>query len=305
MATSTTTSVGGADWETWSSQRRSLDSDSITSITSFASTESGNIVVTERHFPRKSPATVPRTGGSDNKLPRLRRGAPPVAPAKTVDERKRERRRSSVVDSLRRVVGLKTPLNPALCEGWWDFLFCFIGQCLELFVPKMLSLNRLLGIKGEEGIEKQLPAHQTQASVFGIHLYSESEDESDEVAGDGKAKSKPLSGPQWVAKLQKDNACAEHGGDGCLKYTTGHVPLLKPDLSAWTIFLQNGYTSTTTPPPKLSIQAQTAQTGRKVAPTQLGDHPTVTQSGSGSQLIVGKLRHCAEMRHSDGRSIPC
>ncbi|KAJ7038432.1 hypothetical protein C8F04DRAFT_1256006 [Mycena alexandri] len=118
MATSTTTSVSGADWETCSSQRRSLDSESITSITSFASTESGNIVVTERHFPRKSPATVPRTGGSDNKLPRLRRGAPPVAPAKTVDERKRERRRSSVVDSLRRVVGLKTPLNPALCEGW-------------------------------------------------------------------------------------------------------------------------------------------------------------------------------------------
>ncbi|KAJ7040479.1 hypothetical protein C8F04DRAFT_1391666 [Mycena alexandri] len=98
---------------------------------------------------------------------------------------------------------------------------------------------------------------------------SESEDESDEVASDGKAKSKPLSGPQWVAKLQKDNACAEHGGDGCLKYTTGHVPLSKPDLSAWTISLQNGYPSTTTPPPKLRIQAQTAQTGRKVAPTQL------------------------------------
>ncbi|KAJ7779059.1 hypothetical protein B0H16DRAFT_1448590 [Mycena metata] len=116
MATSTTTSVGGAEWETCSSQRRSLDSESITSITSFASTESGNIVVTERYFPRKSPATVPC---ADNKLPRPRRGAPPVAPAKTVEEKKRQRRRSSVVDSLRRAVGLRTPLNPALCEGWW------------------------------------------------------------------------------------------------------------------------------------------------------------------------------------------
>ncbi|KAJ7767313.1 hypothetical protein B0H16DRAFT_1453641 [Mycena metata] len=36
-----------------------------------------------------------------------------------------------------------------------------------------------------------------------------------------------------------------------------------------------------------------------------GDQPTATLSGSGSQLIVAKLRHCAKMRHSDGRSTLC
>ncbi|KAJ7824659.1 hypothetical protein B0H13DRAFT_2290928 [Mycena leptocephala] len=66
-------------------------------------------------------------------------------------------------------------------------------------------------------------------------------------------KPKKLSGPQWVARLQEDNACKEHGGMGCLKYINGHIKLSKIDLTTWAIFMQNGYQSTTNPPPKLKL----------------------------------------------------
>ncbi|KAJ7195456.1 hypothetical protein GGX14DRAFT_575515 [Mycena pura] len=79
---------------------------------------------------------------------------------------------------------------------------------------------------------------------------SDSED-SDDVDEDKVKKKKSM--PQLVVELQEANACTEHSGDGCLKYTTGHVPLTKQDLSTWAIFLKNGYTSTTTPPPKLQV----------------------------------------------------
>ncbi|KAJ7724614.1 hypothetical protein B0H16DRAFT_1895377 [Mycena metata] len=129
------------------------------------------------------------------------------------------------------------------------------------FVVEIRDLSAAAGKKGKAGDKKKAKKKRKRGE-------SSSEDESDDGAGDGKpAKLKPLSGPQWVAKLQAANACTEHGGEGCLKYTTGHVPLSKPDLSTWSVFLQNGYTSTTTPPPKLKIQAETVQPGRKVAVT--------------------------------------
>ncbi|KAJ7115759.1 hypothetical protein C8R44DRAFT_739505 [Mycena epipterygia] len=87
----------------------------------------------------------------------------------------------------------------------------------------------------------------------------DSDSEEDSVTGTGdeidgkKVRSKKMSGPQWVAKLEQDNACVEHGGHGCLKYVTGHVLLTNQDLSTWAIFLQNGYVSTTTPPLKLKV----------------------------------------------------
>ncbi|KAJ7766320.1 hypothetical protein DFH07DRAFT_769865 [Mycena maculata] len=64
---------------------------------------------------------------------------------------------------------------------------------------------------------------------------SDSEDSDDDDVD--KVKKKKKSMPQLVAELQEANACTEHGGDGCLKYTTGHVPLMKQDLSTWAIFL--------------------------------------------------------------------
>ncbi|KAJ7454182.1 hypothetical protein FB451DRAFT_1184938 [Mycena latifolia] len=54
--------------------------------------------------------------GSDDPLPRPRRGAPPVAPALNLEERQRMQ---GLVRKLRRAVGLeRRVLDPALCEGW-------------------------------------------------------------------------------------------------------------------------------------------------------------------------------------------
>ncbi|KAJ7187827.1 hypothetical protein C8R46DRAFT_1241144 [Mycena filopes] len=74
------------------------------------------------------PATVPppftTSRGSDERLPRPQRGrgAPPVSPAQTPEERRKERERGGgFVGSLRRTIGLKpfsTRLNPALCPEW-------------------------------------------------------------------------------------------------------------------------------------------------------------------------------------------
>ncbi|KAK7035010.1 hypothetical protein R3P38DRAFT_2772057 [Favolaschia claudopus] len=68
---------------------------------------------------------------------------------------------------------------------------------------------------------------------------------------DGEKVKKKKSLPQWVVELERENACIEHGGHGCIKYTTGHAQLTKSDLSTWALFLQSGYASLTTPPPKL------------------------------------------------------
>ncbi|KAJ6594687.1 hypothetical protein B0H19DRAFT_1247341 [Mycena capillaripes] len=86
---------------------------------------------------------------------------------------------------------------------------------------------------------------------------SDSEDVSDTGSeGDRKkGKSKKLSGPQWVAKLEASNACKEHGVP-CIKYASGHIQLSKTDLTTWSVFMINGYQSETTPPPRLKIGKQ-------------------------------------------------
>ncbi|KAF7375405.1 hypothetical protein MSAN_00428100 [Mycena sanguinolenta] len=103
---------------------------SLTSLSSLASMASSvdsridiPIVVTTTisTTTRTHPATVPppftTSRGSDDILPRPQRGAPPVAPALSPEERKQKQR--GVKHSLRRAIGLRAPLDPALCEGWW------------------------------------------------------------------------------------------------------------------------------------------------------------------------------------------
>ncbi|KAJ6500977.1 hypothetical protein C8R45DRAFT_1093026 [Mycena sanguinolenta] len=82
---------------------------------------------------------------------------------------------------------------------------------------------------------------------------SDSDGDSSDTVDAEKIKKKKKSLPQLVTQLEADNACTEHGGHGCLKRTTGHVQLSKQDLSTWAVFMQTGYTSTMTPPPKFII----------------------------------------------------
>ncbi|KAJ7288914.1 hypothetical protein C8J57DRAFT_1643222 [Mycena rebaudengoi] len=70
------------------------------------------------------------------------------------------------------------------------------------------------------------------------------EDSSESEAGTGdeqvdgkRVRSGKKSMPQIVAELESANTCTEHGGHGCLKFTTGHVKLSKQDLSTWAIFM--------------------------------------------------------------------
>ncbi|KAJ7034080.1 hypothetical protein C8F04DRAFT_1260344 [Mycena alexandri] len=110
-------------------EKRSSRRFSLSSITSFASTDSlvsvsneHPIVVTTTvsNTSMTYPATVPppftTSLGSDEILPRPRRGAPPVAPAKNAEERKKAKQ----AGGLRALIGLKrVRMDPALCEGWW------------------------------------------------------------------------------------------------------------------------------------------------------------------------------------------
>ncbi|KAF8181340.1 hypothetical protein K438DRAFT_1973409 [Mycena galopus ATCC 62051] len=124
---------------------------------------------------------------------------------------------------------------------------------------------------------------------------SDSDGEGDTVDGE-KVKSKKKSLTQFVTQLEKDNACTEHGGHGCIKRTNGHLRLLKQDLTAWAIFLvkpasfvgshgsfvcklqQNGYPSTTTPPPKLTLESgQPAPL--KTTPATPAHTPIMPQAG--------------------------
>ncbi|KAJ7162288.1 hypothetical protein C8R46DRAFT_1353260 [Mycena filopes] len=64
--------------------------------------------------------------GSDDVLPRPRRGAPAVLPAKSAEERTQAQRRQERRSSLWRAIGMKPAsprLDPALCEGWWYVSF--------------------------------------------------------------------------------------------------------------------------------------------------------------------------------------
>ncbi|KAJ7505070.1 hypothetical protein B0H11DRAFT_1905146 [Mycena galericulata] len=127
MATFRTTSITA---DRRSSKRPSLSSlASLTSasITSLASTDSDGprpiiVITTVSTTSRSQPATVPppfaTSLGSDEILPRPRRGAPPVAPTMTPIEREEEQKQKrGVVHKLRRTVGIQ-PLDAALCEGW-------------------------------------------------------------------------------------------------------------------------------------------------------------------------------------------
>ncbi|KAJ7919690.1 hypothetical protein B0H13DRAFT_2320159 [Mycena leptocephala] len=104
---------------------------SLASLASFASIDSGSnsvespIVVsttvstTTTTYPMTVPPPFATSLGSDERLPRPQRGAPPVAPAKTAEERKQQLHHG-VAHTLRRAIGLeRTRLDPALCEGWW------------------------------------------------------------------------------------------------------------------------------------------------------------------------------------------
>ncbi|KAF8130428.1 hypothetical protein K438DRAFT_1948362 [Mycena galopus ATCC 62051] len=103
--------------------------------------------------------------------------------------------------------------------------------------------------KADTKAEKKAKAKQKKRKY---ESESDSDGEGDTVDSK-KIKLKKKSLTQFVTQLEKDNACAEHGGHGCIKCTNGHLRLLKQDLTAWAIFLQNGYPSTTTPPPKLTL----------------------------------------------------
>ncbi|KAJ7140727.1 hypothetical protein C8R44DRAFT_726450 [Mycena epipterygia] len=125
MATFSSTSITS---ERRSSKRPSLISlASLTSIASIDScvpfgTDDNPIVVTttisttSRTYPATVPPPFATSRGSDDILPRPRRGAPPVAPAKSAAECKQK---GGVARTLRRAVGFqRTRLDPALCKEW-------------------------------------------------------------------------------------------------------------------------------------------------------------------------------------------
>ncbi|KAJ7793733.1 hypothetical protein B0H14DRAFT_2622552 [Mycena olivaceomarginata] len=116
----------------------SLASSIASSSSSICSTSSENttitpIIVTTTTFTTRVtyPATVPppftTSRGSDDVLPRPRRGAPPVLPPKSVEERLKAQRRLEKKSALRRAFGLRPTrarLDPALCEGWCERNIC-------------------------------------------------------------------------------------------------------------------------------------------------------------------------------------
>ncbi|KAF5331513.1 hypothetical protein D9611_007599 [Ephemerocybe angulata] len=85
--------------------------------------------------------------------------------------------------------------------------------------------------------------------------------DSDSSGSDGdldgeKIKNKKKSATQWVAILEKDNACPEHDGRACVKFADFHHQLTKQDLGLWAVFMTQGYASTTTPPKGMKISDQ-------------------------------------------------
>ncbi|KAJ7855286.1 hypothetical protein B0H14DRAFT_3449078 [Mycena olivaceomarginata] len=134
----------------------SLASSIASSSSSICSTSSENttitpIIVTTTTFTTRVtyPATVPppftTSRGSDDVLPRPRRGAPPVLPPKSVEERLKAQRRLEKKSALRRAFGLRPTrarLDPALCEGWWyALLFCPVALGLILVLLLDLPLR--------------------------------------------------------------------------------------------------------------------------------------------------------------------
>ncbi|KAJ6550985.1 hypothetical protein DFH09DRAFT_1319556 [Mycena vulgaris] len=74
------------------------------------------VTTTTTTFPAPALPPFAPSMGSDDLLPRPRRGAPPIGPATSREDRKRKH---GVVRKLRRAMGLeRTRVDPALCEGW-------------------------------------------------------------------------------------------------------------------------------------------------------------------------------------------
>lgn len=62
-------------------------------------------------------------------------------------------------------------------------------------------------------------------------------DASDDIDNRRVKSVRNRSGPQWVAQLEKDNACHDHPGKSCIKRVNGHQALSRSDLAAWAIYL--------------------------------------------------------------------
>ncbi|KAJ7185760.1 hypothetical protein C8R46DRAFT_1025722 [Mycena filopes] len=154
------------------------------------------------------------------------------------------------------------PYNHLANAGDWMDLVAAARHTLETSKSKK---EFVVELKDLQAADKKGKAAEKGKKDKKKRKRGDTDDESDASTGDERAKKKPLNGPQWVAKLQADNTCTEHGGEGCIKYTTGHVKLSKQDLSGWAIFMQNGYPSTTTPPPTLKMSAELNK--KKVATT--------------------------------------
>ncbi|KAJ6483961.1 hypothetical protein C8R45DRAFT_931417 [Mycena sanguinolenta] len=156
MATFRTTSI--------SADKRPSKRISLSSLASLASIDSGcssleskpivvttTISTTTATYPMTVPPPFATSLGSDERLPRPRRGAPPVTPVKNAVER-RERQESKLVQTLRRAMGLETTqLDPALCEGWCishSHSHVSVIACLYVIAVSMLSLARNVTIMG-------------------------------------------------------------------------------------------------------------------------------------------------------------
>ncbi|KAJ7828036.1 hypothetical protein B0H14DRAFT_2594849 [Mycena olivaceomarginata] len=84
------------------------------------------VCTTTATYPMTVPPPFTASLGSDERLPRPRRGAPAVPTAAEFGSRKQRKEEKArkdcgrVLDTMRRAIGLKrTHLDPALCEGWW------------------------------------------------------------------------------------------------------------------------------------------------------------------------------------------
>ncbi|KAH7880330.1 uncharacterized protein C8R40DRAFT_1165285 [Lentinula edodes] len=90
-------------------------------------------------------------------------------------------------------------------------------------------------------------------------------DSSEEEEEEGM-KTKVLSQVQWIAKISEDNHCPDHNRI-CLKSITSHPQLKSADIATWALMNVAGWTSTTTPPPKLKLDFASKRKPAAPAPT--------------------------------------
>ncbi|KAJ7286236.1 hypothetical protein C8J57DRAFT_1216456 [Mycena rebaudengoi] len=115
MSTYKTVSISAAapEDEAQQSKRHSIASSEV------CSSEGASIIITTTvttstvSFPASVPPPFAPSLGSDERLPRPKRGAPPVKPLGQLKQKK------GLVLKLRRAIGLeRRRLDPALCEEW-------------------------------------------------------------------------------------------------------------------------------------------------------------------------------------------